>query len=477
MYLKKVFAISFFTICMASPVSVNAQTLNPEDIGKPISAQEKLSKVGVPELRRMVNDAYSQEDYTALKDALLALREIRPYNSEYMFQLVLAHALLNDKSAAYDTMLKMQRQGLSYDFDKAPEAENIRNTDVYKHINDLMVHAGEPLGEADVVAQIDANISLPDSLVWDPSRESFLVGSIADGLILQMGADGDRKELVRADDNNGLWGIYGLAVDAERNRLYASSASNPQFKGAKAVNQGRSVVIEFQLDTLEILKRYPVPADGRPHILDKMAVGPAGEVYVADALLPMVYLLDPGKPTLRPFFSMSYLVSLRDVDISSDGKKLYIADHEMGVTVINLESGRSRVLRTPDNLNMGGIEGLQVWENSLVMVQSGIRPQRIMRLDLGPEGDNVTAVAPVAVGLEIFDSPKNGATVADEFYFLANSQWGKEEPAPVSIAKVNIADTPTMVDPNLEKLVDQYRKAQAAGRVRSGDAVPEEGEK
>ena len=460
--------------CMIMTLSAHAQTLDPNDIGKAPDRQEQLTRKGVPELRREVNDAYQNKDYRALRDALMALRTLRPYNSEYMFQLVLANSLLQDRSAAYDTMLRMQRQGLAYDFNEVEEAEYIRGTDVYTHLNDMMIAAGEPLGQAEVITELPADLLLPESIAWDPNREAFLVGSIADGLIMQVGLDGGKKELLRSNEENGLWGIYGLAVDAKRNRLFASTASNPQFRGADPVDQGRSMLIEFQLDTMEILKRYPVAVDGRPHILGKIAVGASGEVYVTDALLPMVYLMTPGESVLRPFFSMPYLVNLRGMDISDDGRMLYLADYEMGITVIDLGVGKSKRLVTPANLNLGGIEGLATWQNSLVIVQSGIRPQRIMRLDLDESRLGVKSTSPVAVALDMFDAPKYGTMVGDEFYFFAASQWGKQTPVPVPIARTNIANTPTMVDPQLEKLMEEYRKSREAGAVKPGEFKPGE---
>ena len=70
----------------------------------------------VPALLLNANNAYAAKDYLAYRKAMERLHEMRPNNSEYMYQLVIAHALLNEKSQAYDVMLRMQKQGLAYDF-------------------------------------------------------------------------------------------------------------------------------------------------------------------------------------------------------------------------------------------------------------------------------------------------------------------------------------------------------------------------
>ena len=68
---------------------------------------------GVPGLREEANRAFSSKDYRAFRQAMVRLHALRPNNSEYMYQLVLAHALMDEKSAAFNIMLQMQRQGLS----------------------------------------------------------------------------------------------------------------------------------------------------------------------------------------------------------------------------------------------------------------------------------------------------------------------------------------------------------------------------
>ena len=99
-------------------------------------------QVTVPGLLVEANQAYLAKDNLAFRKAMEGLHKLRPYNGQYMYQLVVAHALLDEKDQAYSLMLHMQQQGLSYDFSKIDSTDNIKDTEVFEYVNDLMVLAG-----------------------------------------------------------------------------------------------------------------------------------------------------------------------------------------------------------------------------------------------------------------------------------------------------------------------------------------------
>ena len=442
---------------------VQAQALKPPEASKPAAAS-----VSVPELRKIANQAHLKKNYTAFRQAIFQLHKVRPNNSEYMYQLVLAHALLDEKTEALNIMLQMQQQGLSYDFTQTPDSKNISSTQVFQYLNELMIEAGQPMGNAEPVITLDKEVILPEAIDWDPQREAFLIGTVQSGSIYSVNSTGEKTELVRANNENGIWGIYDVAVDSARNRLWASSASNPQFSGFDPVDKGRSVLLEFDLETFELIKHYPVPVDGRPHSLGNIALAPNGDVYVADSILPVVYVKKANEAKLNPFFASRERVSLRGLAVSDDGLFLYLADYEMGLGVVDLVAGKAFNLSSPETLNLGGIDGLNYWNGSLVIIQNGISPQRILNLKLDPSGRAVSDIAPLAVALEIMDSPNYGTVVGDDFYFFANSHWGysDERVKPIVIAKTSLADVANIVPPDAKRLMEQYEKAQSEGRVK-----------
>lgn len=443
-------------------------------------ADQEARTPNVPDLRQAANRAFVNKDYPAFLRALDQLRGIRPYNSDYMYQQVLAYSLLDQKRAAYNLMLSMQRQGLSYDFSNVPEAQNIQGTELFTYINDLMVAAGQPLGKAGTLATLPVDVRLPEAITWDAGREALLVGTVHGGDILAVSKDGISTNLFKAD---GSWGIYGLKADPRNNHLWATTAANAHFSGFDPSDKGRSMLLEFALDSMELLRRYPVPVDGNPHSLGSLDLAPNGDLYVADSLLPIIYVLKAADKKLQPLFFASNLVSLRGLAVSADGRLLYVADHELGITVFDIEGKRSTPLTGPETLNLGGIEGVYFWQDQLVVIQNGIRPQRVMSLTLEPDGFSVAGVAPVVVALPGMDSPTFGTVVGTDLYFFANSQWGRRSgnPQPVTIAIASLSDVPLIVDADAQRLMQQYEESLKQGKVReaspAGNEAAQEPEK
>ena len=69
----------------------------------PLAAQTETPQVlpdNVPALLVKANSAYAAKDYPTYRKVLERIHEMRPNNSEYMYQLVLAHALLDEKRQA-----------------------------------------------------------------------------------------------------------------------------------------------------------------------------------------------------------------------------------------------------------------------------------------------------------------------------------------------------------------------------------------
>lgn len=455
----KVLGAVLMLIC----IPVLAQTPKQQPV-----QQAAKATIGVPGLRQEANLAFANKDYLAFRKAMVQLHRLRPNNSEYMYQLVLAHALMDEKSAAFNIMLQMQRQGLSYDFNQSPESANIRETQLYDYLNELMISAGEPVGTVTAVTTLAPDVVRALAIAWDAGREAFLVGTVSDGSIRAVAMDGTSELLIRADESNRIWGIYDFAVDPSRNRLWASSAANAQFSGFDPVDRGRSVLLEFELESMELIRRYPVPVDGRPHSLGNMALAPNGDLYVADSILPMVYVRKADQQKLKPYYTSKNMVSLRGLDISDDGKMLYVADYEMGIAVIDLELNKPYKLSIPETLNLGGIDGLNYWAGHLVVIQNGIKPQRIMSLQLDESGRGVSNVAPLAVALELMDYPNYGTVVGDVLYFFANSHWGsKNQFKPVTIASTVLSQVPEIIAPDMKKFLEDRAQMQERPPVKN----------
>ncbi len=446
------FVLAF--LLMVGSTALTAQTDTPQALPD-----------NVPGLLVKANEAFAAKDYLTFRKALESLYEKRPNNSEYMYQLVIAHALLDEKTPAYELMLHMQAQGLAYDFTETESSMNIRNTEVFTYVNDLMKAARAPVGKSETVFTLPDSVVLPESIAWDESRQTFLIGTLAEGSILAVGMDGQVNELLKANKENGLWAVIDIMVDRARNRLWVTSAAIPVFSGYDPVDKGRSALFEFSLDTLKLIRRHPVPVDGRPHILGSMVLGPNGDIFVADRSLPLLYSKPAAVQKFNGRLAAKDMISMRGSAIQPDGKLMYVADRELGILVVDINGGRTMKLVVPETLNIGGIDGLYLWENHLIVIQNGIRPQRVMRLQLDASGTQVVAVRPLAVAQSDFDDPNFGTIHGEYLYYFANSQSKNknDQRRAVTVLRTPLDSNENLAKPDMEDYFNQRVK-----KVKSG---------
>lgn len=453
---KTIFVLSITIAAAAANLSAWAQDKQPEPLPD-----------NVPALLVKANSAFGAKDYLTFRRVMERLHEMRPYNSDYMYQLVNAHALLNEKQAAYALMVKMQQQGLAYDFSQSESTLNIRGTQVFDYINDLLKMAAQPVGESKLVLTLPQKVIMPEALAWDDARQKFLVGTVRDGSVLAVGKDGKTEQLIKANDKNRMWGVYGLLLDEQRNRLWITTAATTEFAGYVPSDKGRSALLEYDLKTLKLLHRYPVPVDGRPHILGSMVLSPAGDIYIADRVLPFVFRKGADADKLKPVLATREMISLRGMAMQPDGRIMYVADRELGILVVDVTTGKSGKLAVPANLNVGGIDGMYLWQNRLIIIQNGIKPQRVMRLQLDSTGTKVTAVRPLAVAQPYFDYPSFGTVVGKTLYYFGNSHWSGSGKGfkPVRILQTDLDCCQDLMAPEMKKFIEDEKKA--------GKAVPE----
>ena len=102
------------------------------------------------------------------------------------------------------------------------------------------------------------------------------------------------------------------------------------------------------------------------------------------------------------------------------------------------------------------------------MIQNGIKPQRVMRLQLDASGTQVASVRPLAVAQPGFDFPNFGILQGEDIYYFANSQMigSKETPKPVTVFRTPLDSSADLVQPDMMEYLKQRGEKQAAQQNR-----------
>lgn len=368
--------------------------------------------------------AFGNEQLDDWVAATEQLHRLRPHNQDFMRHLVVGYARQNRLSDAFNMMLTMQQQGLAEDWSAYEELEPLRQHRLYTHLVDLMREAGQPFGRFDVYAELPGDLVMPEALAMDAATHRLFVGSLRDGSIRVRNADGEWSLFATPDSVDGLMGVFGLGLDADRGHLWVATSNVSQFAGFDAQAAVPTALLKLDLTTGERLARHVINPSGLSHLLGSVTVAEDGTVFAADTLNPVLFRLQPETEQLELYFGSPNLSSFRGLALSQDHALMYVADYEQGIVVVATDgSQRAWQLAIPETLNLGGIDGLYWWDQHLIAIQNGISPQRVLRLELGPDGLGVTAVAPVLAALEEFDTPTFGTMDGSRLLLLSGSHW------------------------------------------------------
>ncbi len=414
-----------------------ARQLSEADIGK-------ISDVAV--LTRLAAGYSRIGDLERLAWTYRRLSAMFPNSGDHRFALAVLYAHQGEKTKTYDVLLKMKEQGFGYDLSADKRFAKVSDTRLWNYIVENLKANLAKFGEGKVAFELPKGDTLFESLAWDPKRQQVLVGSARDGTIQLADKNGGLKSFITPDATNGLWSVYGLAVDAERDLLYVASTSSVFFRGFKQDDYGKAGVFKFQLSSGKFLERYLL-TEGGVNTLSTITVGKSGQMFAADGVHNRIYRIE-GKQ-LKVVVSDPNLRSIRGLAVTDDGKLLYFADYQLGLFGVHLGTGRGFAVEyNPDTLVLGGIDGLYWYDGTLIAIENGMSPQRVMRLTLSPEGLSIVKVMPLDVANPAFELPTYGTIAGDQLYFIANSQKGLygqfgtlktgAEPKPVRVFSSNL---------------------------------------
>jgi sugar lactone lactonase YvrE len=410
-----------FVLLTALATSASAQLLKPNapaPAAPALSASEQTLKgikdVGV--LMEKYEAARTANDLNKQAEVLRRLIELRPYAGGMQWELARIYALQDNKSGAYDAMLKLQAQGFAYDPTGDKDFDKVATTEVFKYTVEGLRANARAFGEGKVAFTVQHDAEQIETMVFDSKRSRFLAGSASTGEILAVNpSTGASTVFIRPDVTNKLYGVHALALDEARGILYAASTAVPSYKKFEQSQMGQGGIYAFDVATGKLIKRYSTPSDGRMHIIAAMTVAKSGEVYASDVGTNTV--LQIRGETLKALFTSAEMPSLRGLAVSDDHKMLYISDYETGLYVASLEKNQIRALTVPKQ-NLGGIDGLYFYQGALYALQNGTYPARVIRVNLGAQ----PSVQPLEANKPGLINPSFGALRGDMLYFVSNSQ-------------------------------------------------------
>lgn len=271
-----------------------------------------------------------------------------------------------------------------------------------------------PVGESAPYAEIGTDHHLIEGLIWAAGPHRLYATSVVDRRLLEIRADGAHVLL-----EGGLGGLFGGASHGGRlwiaSAMIEQSAPGPGFVGLLVVDPN---------DPGTAL-RIAAPVGATP---GDVAVAADGIAYLSDGQNGAVYRCASGCASLETWLPAGTFHSAQGMAVSADGRLLYVADYRYGLAAVERASGRVFRMNAPPDLMLDGIDGLVRDHDTLVAIQNGAPPLRIVALSLSADGLGVTGLRIVERANPAWGEPSLGVLIGDRLVYVSNPQWERYGP-------------------------------------------------
>jgi len=332
------------------------------------------------DLRDEALAAYQRKDFPTAKSATEAALALRPDSPRYLRQLAALSALTGQASAAVGYLQRLAALGVTADVERDRDFASLQGSPEFRRAVGALAANRQPQGEATVLAELPGRTGILEGIAYRASTGDFFLGDAHHRCIWRRDRAG-RVDRFTVDDE-GLLGIFGLALDETRGLLWAALSAVPEMEGFTGELDGQAALAAFSLATSELVHLVPVPDDGRAHGLGDLVVGPDGTVYATDSRAPVIWKLSPGAEEPQILAQSPAFGSLQGLVL--EDRILLVADHANGLFTVAVDSGRINALATPPQTTLVGLDGLVAIPGGVVAVQNGVDPQRVLQLTLTP---------------------------------------------------------------------------------------------
>ncbi len=284
----------------------------------------------------------------------------------------------------------------------------------FARVADQIRANGEPQEPAEVFVTFDEKRLSPEGIAWDAGTGDLFTGSFLLRKIVRISPDGTVSDLGDSA-NDGLGAVLGLWVDADSRELWAASGST-----SMAEMTHPAELVRYNVDTGELVARYPVPDNDQVLLVNDVVVTPDGTAWLTESLAGKLYRVPPGGEEMELFLELPQFGFTNGIAASSDGRTIYVA-HAEGLSAIDAETGAIERVVPQGDFTLVSADGLSWAEGRLILVQN--QPSlnnRVVWIELDPTGRKATHLHHLDAGLLQGLDPYTSA-VGNGFVFVTAS--------------------------------------------------------
>lgn len=385
-------------------------------------------------LNKKGHEQAQQKDWKGLRETLIAIgREMPAPTPVFVLRMASVEMHLGNKAEAIRWMEKYAAMGLTYDVATDDDLKPLAVDGDFAPVVDEMRRRTRAITRAETVCALPLSDLMPEDLAFDKATGTFVVSSIQHHTLyrVKLAQSGEAECSIQEmplDEQAKRWPVLAVSADPVRNLLWMTACAMPGFTGFPKEDEGKASLFAIESSTGKTVRRFDLPASG-PGVLGDMSVAPDGTVYVSDSLGGGVYRVRGDVSTASLEKIAGDFFSPQTPVLAADGKRLFVADYTMGIAVIDLgranSPGRLNYLPHPDSIAVTGLDGLYLSGDSLIGVQNGVEPERIMLYRLNTAQTAIISGEVVEQSTRRLGDPTHVVGLNGWYYVTANVGWNK----------------------------------------------------
>ena len=349
-------------------------------------------------------------------------RAVRAWPSQpaYRFGYARLAAMTRDTAALANALNAYAELGLGRDLRNdslfRPLLDNPRVDSAVKRLLAL----NEPVPRATQRLLVADTTIWPEAFDYDPRTRRYYIASIQYGTVVVVHADGTTADLWPRDLYKGS-SVMAVRIDPRRNSLWAALSAAPiGVTGAEMRAKGEAVLLQVRLSDGTLLRRWDFSAPDQEQTLGDVELTAEGDVLITDSSQPWLYVVDPDRDGFARYTHPLFR-SLQGIAVAPGGI-VYLADYSHGLLRFDRKTSTTTRLAEPSGTTSLGLDGIAWYRGSIVGVQNGVAPARIVQLELDQSGESIRALRTIDRHPAAED-PTTGKVIDGEFVYVATSHW------------------------------------------------------
>lgn len=391
-------------------------------------AAEISSAARAMQLARDGASAAEKGESATYLEKMTAAADLRADFPRILVNLAAAQVASEQPGAAIATLERLAALGMHSPVEKSEDFAPLRGLKEFQAVVKKLAANLHPRGAGALAFSLREVTGLIEGIAWREKTGQFFFGDV-NGRAVWVRSAGDERLRRFTAEGGELLGVFGLVVDEVNGALWAATSAVPAMQGFTADQDGVAALAEIDLATGAVRRTLPAgrrAGDQASHVLGDLALAADGGIILTDSGGAGLWRLAPGGDALNWVVESTEFLSLQGIVLLPSGLAV-VSDHANGLLRVDWERSDVRRLMAPAGTTLIGLDGLALAaDGSILAVQNGLRPNRLLKVELDATAENITAVTVLESGHLTMAAPALGCIATDgDFFFVGNSGWAR----------------------------------------------------